>query len=183
MTTEPIPGQPADRQRASASGPEPTVRTTNAPGLQQLFYSLTPRDVYTRFFTNLSSLTDEWAEHLCSVDYEQEMAFAAVTGEDWEHEQVVANSAYYVDPSTNLADVAYIVHPEWQGAGLGSAMQARTIEYARNRGLRGFTADVLVQNKAMLRVFERSGLELSKRTERGVHELVVLFEPDGDHCG
>jgi acyl-CoA hydrolase/RimJ/RimL family protein N-acetyltransferase len=159
------------------------TRTTDAPGLQQHFYSLTPRDIYTRFFTNLSSLTDEWAEHLCSVDYEQEMAFAAVTGEDWEHEQVVANSAYYVDPSTNLADVAYIVHPEWQGVGLASAMQARTIEYARNRGLRGFTADVLIENKAMLRVFERSGLALSRRTEQGVHELKVLFEPDGDRRG
>lgn len=151
------------------------TRTTDASGLQQLFYSLTPRDVYTRFFTNLTSLTDEWAEHLCSVNYEQEMAFVAVTGEDWEHERLVASSAYYVDPSTNLADVAYIVHTQWQGVGLGTALHALTIEYARDQGLRGFTADVLIENKAMLRVFERSGLDVSKRSERGVDELEMLF--------
>jgi acyl-CoA hydrolase/GNAT superfamily N-acetyltransferase len=157
------------------------TRTTDASGLQQLFYGLTARDVYTRFFTNLTSLTDEWAEHLCSVNYEQEMAFVAVTGEDWEHEQLIASSAYYVDPSTNLADVAYIVHPQWQGAGLGSALQARTIEYARDQGLRGFTADVLIENKAMLRVFERSGLYLSKRPQRGVCELEMLFRDSGEN--
>ncbi len=159
------------------------TRTTDAPGLEQLFYSLTPQDVYTRFFTYLTSLTDEWAEHLCSVDYEQEMAFVAVTGEDWEHEQLVANSAYYVDPSTNLADVAYTVHPQWQGVGLGSALHARTTEYARARGLRGFTADVLLTNTAMLRVFERSGLDITKRAERGSYELTMLFRPDRDRAG
>jgi hypothetical protein len=32
------------------------------------------KDVQTRFFHKLSSLTDTAAEHLCGVDYENEMA-------------------------------------------------------------------------------------------------------------
>lgn len=46
------------------------------------------------------------AQHLCSVDYRQEMAFAGVIGEDWEREQIVAGTAYYVNPDTRLADIA-----------------------------------------------------------------------------
>ena len=49
-------------------------------------------DVRTRFFQNLKSLTDTAAQHLCSVDYEREMAFAAVTGPP-EHERIVGKSS------------------------------------------------------------------------------------------
>ena len=72
----------------------------------------------TRFFQKLSSLTDTAAQYLCSVDYEQEMAFAAVVGPR-AHERIVAASSYYLSPATGLAEVAYMVDPEWQGAGLG----------------------------------------------------------------
>jgi len=45
------------------------------------------------------------AQHLCNVSYDEEMAFVAVTG-SWEHEEVVGNACYYVNPATRLADVA-----------------------------------------------------------------------------
>ena len=151
------------------------TRTTDVDSLQDLFYSLTPKDIYTRFFTNLKSLSTKNAQHLCSVSYEEEMAFVAVTGER-EHETVVGSSCYYVDPSTNLADVAYMIRPEWQGLGLGTALQQRTTEYAKAHGLRGFTADVLVENKKMLQVFENSGCRVSKKVVSGDYEIVMLFD-------
>ena len=75
----------------------------------------------SRFFRRLTSLTDSLAQHLCSVSYEDEMAFAAVIGPR-ESERIVATACYYVDPSTGLADTAYLVDPEWQGAGLGTVL-------------------------------------------------------------
>ena len=90
------------------------------------------------------------------------MAFVAVVG-DQEKESLIGNACYYVDPSENMAEVAYMVHPEWQGSGLGKALQERTIEYARSKGLRGFTAEVLVQNKKMLGLIYKCGCEVSTR--------------------
>ena len=72
----------------------------------------------TRFFQKLRSLTDDAADHLCNVDYQDEMAFAAVVGRA-EHERIVATSSYYLDPRERLAEVAYIVDPEWQGSRSG----------------------------------------------------------------
>src|SRR5262249_58265631 len=123
-------------------------------------------DVRTRFFRQLRSLTDEMAQHLCGVSYEQEMAFVAVIGEP-ESERIVGSSAYFLDPETGLADVSYMIDPEWQGVGLGSALQARTIEYATAHGVRGFTAGVLSDNAAMLAVFRRSGYRLARRGRGG----------------
>jgi acyl-CoA hydrolase/RimJ/RimL family protein N-acetyltransferase len=151
------------------------TRTGDAGALQDLFFRLRPEDVRTRFFRQLRSLTDEMAQHLCGVTYEDEMAFAAVVGEP-ESERIVGSSSYFLDPRTGLADVAYMVDPDWQGAGLGRLLQSRTVDYARAHGVRGFTADVLFQNAAMLAVLRRSGCRVTERTIDGVVEMQLLFE-------
>jgi RimJ/RimL family protein N-acetyltransferase len=142
--------------------------------MQDLFFRLRAEDVRTRFFRYLRSLTDEMAQHLCNVGYGQEMAFAAVVG-DPESERIVGASCYFLDPQTGLADVAYMVDPAWQGAGLGGLLQTRTIEYARAHGVRGFTADVLATNMAMLAVFRRAGCHMTTRLVEGTYEVQMLF--------
>jgi acyl-CoA hydrolase/GNAT superfamily N-acetyltransferase len=150
------------------------TRTSDTGAMQDLFYRLSEEDVQTRFFQQLTSLTDNAAQHLCSVDYEEEMAFAAVVGPS-EHERIVAASSYYLNPASSLAEVAYMVDPAWQGAGLGSILHAGLVEYAREHGARGLRADVLPGNSRMMRVFERGDHSLSVTTEAGVAELRMLF--------
>jgi hypothetical protein len=58
----------------------------------------------------LSALTDTAAQSPGSVDYEEEMAFAAVVGPS-AHERIVAASCYYLNPASALAEVAYMVDP------------------------------------------------------------------------
>jgi RimJ/RimL family protein N-acetyltransferase len=151
------------------------TRATDRPALQELFHQLPAQDVQTRFFQRLRSLTDSAADHLCNVDYEQEMAFAAVVGPA-EHGRIVATSSYYVDPRDGLADVAYMVAPDWQRSGLATALHARTVEYAQAAGVRGFTADVLVNNLGMMKVLRRGlGYDVSSELEDGVYEVRMLF--------
>lgn len=150
------------------------TKTTDVGLLQDLFYRLDPEDVRTRFFRNLSAMTHQMAEHLTSVSYSREMAFAVVVGEA-ENERVVATSSYYLDPSTRLADVAYIVDPEWQGKGLGTMLHHRTVQYAMANGVRGFTADVLGENEAMIAVFRHGPGNLETRMRYGVVELHLMF--------
>jgi acyl-CoA hydrolase/RimJ/RimL family protein N-acetyltransferase len=150
------------------------TRTGDSGAMQELFYRLPEEDVHTRFFQKLTSLTDAAAQHLCSVDYEEEMAFAAVVGPP-ERERIVGTSCYYLNPATRLAEASYMVDPDWQGAGLGSMLHARLVEYAGEHGVRGFKADVLVGNSSMLRVFERADHELTVTTSAGVHEVTMIF--------
>jgi acyl-CoA hydrolase/RimJ/RimL family protein N-acetyltransferase len=150
------------------------TRTSDSGAMQALFHRLSEEDVETRFFQQLKSLTDTAAQYLCSVDYEEEMAFAAVIGPS-ERERIVAAGSYYLSPATGLAEVAYMVDPDWQGAGLGGLLHARMLEYAREHGVRGFRADVRVGNARMLGVFRRAGHELSVTTDAGVQEVTMLF--------
>lgn len=148
-------------------------KASDVEELQDLFYHLSEQDVYTRFFTRLASLSVSKAEHLCNVDYDGEMAFIAVAGER-EDEFIVGSSCYYVDRATNLAEVAYMIRPEWQGVGLGGALQQRMMEYGKARGLRGFTANILAHNAKMRRLFQE-GPNVSVELADGVYEVRMLF--------
>src|SRR5215211_7320877 len=155
------------------------TRTRDYRQLQQLFYRLPPEDVHTRFFHALTELDDDLAQKLCSVDYERDMAFAAVVGPA-EHERVVATSCYVHD-TDGLAEVAYMVDPDWQGAGLASTLHERMVEYARERNVGGFKAEVLTDNPAMLHVLQRGDHHTHITTADGIHNVRMLFthEPAG----
>jgi hypothetical protein len=50
------------------------------------------------------------------------------------------------------------------------------IKTAKERGIKGFTADVLASNKAMLKVFEKSSYPVKAVVESGVYELTIPFD-------
>jgi RimJ/RimL family protein N-acetyltransferase len=100
------------------------ARAGDAVALQALFHRLSPDDVYTRFFRRVRSLAYRELQTLCNVNYESEVAFLAVTGPR-ENEEVVGSACYFLNPTTNLAEGAFMVSPKWQGAGVGTALQAR----------------------------------------------------------
>ena len=70
-----------------------------------------------------------------------------------------------------------MIDPEWHGAGLGGILHKRAVEYARNHGVRGFTADVMVSNSRMLRIFRHGDHEVSVTSEGGISELTIIFSP------
>ena len=148
---------------------------TDADGVRRLFHHLSDGDVYTRFFRQVRSLTQREVERLCNVDFEHEVAFVAVIGPR-EDPQVVAHGFYVVDASTNLAETAFMVSHDWQGKGLGKALQQRMAEHASRRGVQGFVAEILPSNTGMIRLAKGAGggKVSVERGEDSVH-VTTLF--------
>jgi acyl-CoA hydrolase/GNAT superfamily N-acetyltransferase len=148
--------------------------SSDAQGIRELFHHLSEADVYTRFFRNVRGLSDVEVQRLCNVNYEDEVAFVATTG-NREALQIVGQSCYFINPTTNLADTAFMVHPDWQGCGLGSALQACMVNHAKRRGLRGFVADILPSNDRMLRLARNGTPNVqAERNSDSVH-ITMLF--------
>ena len=148
-------------------------KATDVHGLQDLFYSLPPEDVLTRFFAKISALPYKEAQHLCNVDYHNAMAFVAVSG-NRENETIVGSSCYFVDHSENLGEVAYMIRNDWQSQGLGSLLQETMAAYAHKSGLRGFKADILSENTKMIRLFQKAGTVDMKRDMES-YEMKIIF--------
>jgi acyl-CoA hydrolase/GNAT superfamily N-acetyltransferase len=150
------------------------AKASDVTGLQDLFYKLPPEDVYTRFFRPLKQFSMSEAEYFCNVDYEKEMAFIAAVG-DHDQKQIIGSSFYVVDPATNMAEVAYMILHEWQGRGVGSVLQKQMAAYAESKGIRGFKADILCENAAMIRLAKRCGSRVTLRKEGDVYSMEIFF--------
>ena len=165
-----------EKQVVSKEGEELLLRPARASdfrGLQEIFYNLSPEDIYTRFFTQLASLSVNRAQHLCNVDYENEMAFVAVVG-NMENESIIGTSCYFKDPEDDLGEVAYMIRPDWQGKGVGTLLQNRMMAYAKSKGVKGFKADILCENNRMNKLFQKGKNIKIKRSDE-VYEIEVLF--------
>ncbi len=134
--------------------------SSDGVGIRDLFHSMSDQDVYTRFFRKVRGLSGKEVQRLCNVNFESEVAFVAVSGTR-ENPQIVAQSCYFIDPSTNLAETAFMVHPGWQGCGLGSILQRRMTEHAIGRGVRGFVAEILPSNANMIRLASNGSSNVS----------------------
>jgi acyl-CoA hydrolase/RimJ/RimL family protein N-acetyltransferase len=149
------------------------ARGSDVQSMQVMFHRMSSEDVYMRFFRSVSALSYEEAQRLCNVDFEKDVAFVAVVGSR-ENEEIVGTGAYFLNPSTNLAEVAYMVVPEWQNSGLGVALQQRLQEFAIDRGVRGFVAELLQTNTAMLNLAKRLG-NVEIKTEDDMYHVILLF--------
>ena len=151
------------------------ARASDVTGVQELFYRLSQEDIYTRFFRGLRSLSVSEAQRLCNVNYLTDVAFLAVTGTR-ENEKIVGSSCYFANLSTNTAEVAYMIAPEWQSLGVGKALQERMTEYAKSRGLRGFTAVILSDNPKMVNLAKKACNNVSFKREGITYEVTMLFD-------
>lgn len=151
------------------------AHASDAAALRAQFHHLTPDQVYTRFFRWARSLSYTELQTLCNVNQETEVAFVAVTGPR-ESEIVVGSACYFLNSTTNLAESAFMVDPEWQGQGLGTALQARLQEYAIGRGVRGFVLEMLPGNARMLRLAAHAPGTVTTSTDEDAVHVTILFQ-------
>jgi acyl-CoA hydrolase/RimJ/RimL family protein N-acetyltransferase len=167
-----------DEERNATLKNGETVRLRPAGGgdvaaMQSLFHRMSSEDVYMRFFRKVSALTYDEAQRLCNVDFDHDVAFVAVRGPR-ENEEIIGIAGYFLNPSTNLAEIAFMVEPAHQKTGLGTAMQDRLSEFARARKVRGFVAEVLQVNEGMMGLARRLG-KVAIHTEDGVRTVTCIF--------
>jgi GNAT superfamily N-acetyltransferase len=83
---------------------------------------------------------------------------------------------YDVTPATRFAEVSVVVADAWQRRGVGTALFRRLSALARERGVAGFTAQVLLSNTPMLGIFNESGLPVESVLEEGVYRIRMVFD-------
>lgn len=142
--------------------------------VRELFHRMPERDVYTRFFRKIRGLSIADVQRLCNVNWETEVALVAVTGSR-EDPKVVAHAMYVLDPSTNLAETAFIVHPDWQGSGLGAQMQRHLAAQARAVGVLGFVAEILPTNGHMIQLAKQGASQVRTEQMDGSVRVTALF--------
>ncbi|NIM14986.1 MAG: GNAT family N-acetyltransferase [Candidatus Aminicenantes bacterium] len=136
------------------------VKPTDEAALSEMLYSLSISSLRKRFFTHTQTFPHKDVQRLTNLDYKNELAIVGVvpgpSGED-----IVAIAQYFLDPKTQVAEVAFIVQDEWQAKGMGTFLLNYITGIAIERGIKRFYATVLPENKAMLNIFYNCGYNVN----------------------
>ncbi|HQL44598.1 MAG TPA: GNAT family N-acetyltransferase [Spirochaetota bacterium] len=153
------------------------VKISDEELLKDFFYSLSDQSLYRRFISTRKDMPHERLQEMVVIDYTKELVILAVVEQNGK-EVVVGVGQYGIQEYQHWAEVAFAVRGDYQYKGIGQVLLSYLTLIAKRNGLLGFTAEVLVENKPMLHLFEKMGFNIEKRSSAGVYELKMEFRGD-----
>jgi len=153
------------------------IRPNDDARLVELFWRLSERTIYQRFFTGHRSLPPAWVRMFTHVDYSRRMAIVAER-DTLDGPALIGVARYDVTDPEDTAEIALLVEDAWQGHGLGTILLHAIMGAGEAEGIRTFRVDVLSENRRMLHLLARETEIVSRAASQGVVEALVRPRPD-----
>ncbi len=150
------------------------IRPSDEDLMRRLFYRFSDRSVYYRYFSPIKTMPHAKIQEYVNVDYRTVMSIVGVVKEAGA-EKIIAEARYVRLKDRLYADIAFIVDEQYQGKGIASFMLRLLGRAGIERGIEGFTADVIADNKAMMKVFENGPYPVEAKIEEGAYGLTMPF--------
>lgn len=161
--------------RGGIKGHIRVIRSTDETMLRDLFYNLSEESVYFRYFTTRRSMPHKNLQQYVNISEEEGISLVVTVGPR-EDRKMVAEARYMINPGDAYPDVAFMVDENYRGHGIASALLHYLIDIGRERGIKGFRAEVLVSNRPMIKVFEKLPYVLHKSSSEGMISLEFDFD-------
>jgi GNAT superfamily N-acetyltransferase len=155
------------------------IKPSDEEQMRRLFYRFSDQAIYYRYFSPIKAMPHAKMQEYVNVDYRDALSVVGLTGE---HEQqvLIAEARFVRYKEKPFADVAFVVDEAYQGQGIASFMYQMLARLARDRGITTLTADVLVSNPGMLKVFEKGGFPVQAKLEGGAYALTIDLTRKGN---
>ena len=153
------------------------IKPSDEEEMRRLFYRFSDRAVYYRYFSPIQTMPHEEMQEYVNVDYRRVMSIVGTVEEEG-MERIIAEGRYTRRRENTYPNTAFVVDERYQGRGIATLLLELLIRTAREQGLGGFSAAILADNKAMLRVFEKTGRPLQAAMIAGVYHLKMSFADD-----
>ena len=137
---------------------------------KELFYSHSEQTILQRYFTHVRHLSHDQVQKFVTLDYHDNFALIGLVPHEG-RKRMVCVGRYFRNSGSNDAEVAITVHDDFQGHGIGTYLLESLVKIARENGLGAFTADVLGNNRAMMRVFHKVAGHMEATLDAGIYHL------------
>jgi acyl-CoA hydrolase/RimJ/RimL family protein N-acetyltransferase len=146
---------------------------------RNFFYSLQEKTIYMRFFYKMRTFSHEVVQkQWSSVDYRKNMSIIGLV--QWGgHKEIMAIGSYAQEDDTQ-AEVAFVVREDFQGLGVATYLLEMLEKIARENHYLSFSATVLRENAAMIRVFKKRfpNAKLSVNSGSDIRILMNFNDPE-----
>jgi RimJ/RimL family protein N-acetyltransferase len=147
------------------------LRPEDRDGMMAAIDRTSAQSLYRRFFGAKRHFTDQEKSFFLDVDFVSQVALVAVLEEGGQ--PVIVGGGRYIVSNPGQAEVAFAIVDQYQGQGIGAALMRHLAGIAREAGLHELIAEVLPENAAMMRVFEKSGLRFTEKREAQTMHFVL----------
>lgn len=178
MSVDKIITRPSGHDVVLADGSTACVRVVTAqdgPRLAALHTQLSPETVRLRYFGSHPRLSENEVADLVGVAGPDHLVLVAERGE-----RFMGVAQFDRVPGSDVAEVAFVVHDDFQGLGIGTLLLEYLASEGRRYGLRRLAADTLQENNAMVKVFRDAGFTTMSTQEFGVIRVVMDIAPTPD---
>ena len=141
------------------------ISISDVDGLDDLFTRLSPASVHSRFFSPIRRPPRPYLLRLADVDHDRREALVALDGD-----QIVAVARYDAPAGAVDAEIALTVADDWQHRGIGRRLGRRLGMLAASRGYEHFTATMLSDNRAALKLVRQLSPDATVRFADGGYE-------------
>jgi acyl-CoA hydrolase/RimJ/RimL family protein N-acetyltransferase len=142
--------------------------------LKDFFHQVSDEMLYRRFISVRHNMPHQELQKFAVINFSEEMVILAVK-EDQHQEEILGIGQYGMNEDNHTAEAAFMVRDDYHNQGIGTELLSYLTYLAKKQGLLGFTAEVLMNNRQMLHVFEKMGFKITKRMVEGVYELEMNF--------
>jgi acyl-CoA hydrolase/RimJ/RimL family protein N-acetyltransferase len=152
------------------------IKPSDEDEMRRLFYRFSDQAVYYRYFSRIKTMPHGKMQEYVNVDYRRAMSIVGIVRDEKGMDRIIAEARYVRLADRPYADTAFLVDEAYQGKGISTYLLNMLIRIAREQGgIEGFRADVLLDNKSMLRVFEKTPFPLRAVVSEGTYEIVISF--------
>ncbi len=150
------------------------IKPSDEEAMRRLFYRFSKKSIFSRFFFPVSTMPHNKIQAYVNIDYQTEMSVVALINEPGQ-EIMIAEARYARDEEDGFGDLGFFVDEKYQGLGIAGYLFEILIRMAKERVLKGFKAEVLQENKGMIKVLENGGLPMDASLKDGVYNLRMPF--------
>ena len=151
------------------------IKPSDEEEMRRLFYRFSDQAVYYRYFSPIKTMPHKRMQEYVNVDYRTTMSIVAIIDEAGV-EKIIGEARYVKSQDELFADTAFIVDESYQGIGISTYLFNLLIRAAREEGIAGLKADVLVDNRAMLKVYEKAIYPVQTVLSGGLYKVTIPFE-------
>ena len=147
------PGYPVEWEgdvvlRDGSIGHVRPITPADADAIHRFHDAQSAESIYLRFFAPIKHLSDRDVHRFTHVDHTTRVALVVVVGDD-----IVGIGRFDTLDDPKVAEVAFNISDHYQGKGVGSVLLEHLAAIAQEQGVTRFVADVLPQNRKMMKVF------------------------------
>src|SRR3954447_24546497 len=149
--------------------------------LRDLHARMSERSLFLRFFSLGMRGPDQFAARITTPAPGTRTAVGAFLEDQPDGERMIGMASYETLLDPEIAEVALAVADDLHGCGVGTLLLEHLGSRARQAGVRRFVAEVMPENRPMLRVFADSGLRTVTRQGGGAIELEIMLTADDSY--